>query len=329
MRLSIQSHSLFTYVLGTSIFLAGMIGAGGIAKSLAKHFHNAEFIKCPALKRPDGDHFYVTTGGAELSHGVLFHEIGESIRFAREADVIFAGNSRLPMGLRGEVIVPLARKEGIKVYSLGVGHGEALEFSREIIKKHGLRPKIFVATGGPWVYEPVYSKMAEEAMNLSLWDAYKFHWEHTFAWETRSRLHRVIPRMGWNRPEDRFANICYRSTSHGWWNPVTEPPYRYDVGYHRSNESYDRAIQYAGELQAELGDQDTLLVATLVPFGATVDQHLQRMENELKIPVVYPKVDGLKTNDGSHLARESAIRYSQAFWEAFISHPAVVDRLSD
>src|SRR4051812_46469023 len=62
----------------------------------------------PKFEIPKDDSFFIASAGDELSQTVLYHDLGESIRHAREADILVVGDSRAQMGLREDVIVPAA-----------------------------------------------------------------------------------------------------------------------------------------------------------------------------------------------------------------------------
>jgi hypothetical protein len=63
----------------------------------------------PAFAMPDDDSFFIASVGDELSQMVLYHDLGDSIAHARQADILIVGDSRAQMGLREDVIVPAAR----------------------------------------------------------------------------------------------------------------------------------------------------------------------------------------------------------------------------
>src|SRR5687767_851612 len=71
----------------------------------------------PKLQIPE-DAFFVAAAGDELSQMVLYHDLGESIRHARRADILLVGDSRAQMGLHEEVIVPAANALGLRVFNL-------------------------------------------------------------------------------------------------------------------------------------------------------------------------------------------------------------------
>ena len=75
-------------------------------------------------------------------------------------------------------------------------------------------------------------------------------------------------------------------------------------------------------------DLDALIILSIVPYGRFQTGHLDLLAQDLDVSVVYPRVSDLETFDGSHLSRESALRYGEEFWDVFINLPEVREKLS-
>jgi len=282
----------------------------------------------PTFEVPDADSFFVYSVGDELSHAVLLHDFGESIENAREADILFLGNSRMPLGLREESIVPEAEQLGLRVFSLAAGHGERVQFALELIRRHDLRPKVVVAVGGPDYFTSGLSKHATHVASLTRWQAWKAWVEAQGKWRFQRAVHSWLPRIDWHGQKLASNWIIYRSGRTGWWRPAREPSGSYPVAMAREDDNYERLLPAARLLAEELDARGTLLVLGTVPHKATRSGHLPVLSDALGVPAVLPSFDDVETSDGSHLDRESAARYSQAFWEAFVALPAVRERLA-
>ena len=282
----------------------------------------------PRFQVPGDDSFFVYSTGDEISHLVLYHDLGDSIENARRADILFLGNSRMPLGLREEVIVPEAAKLGLRVFSLATGHSEKVDFDLALIRKHNLRPKIVVAVGGPNYYHGGVSKRAAAAMKLTRWQAWKEWTEASSAWAFQRAVHSWLPKIDWNGQDLTSGWIIYRSARTGWWHPALEPAGRSPVKLAREDGSYERLLPEARKLKKELDSRGALLVLTMVPYGATRSGNISYLSHELDVPAVLPSFDGLSTSDGSHLNRESGERYAKEFWNQFIALPAVRQKLS-
>ncbi len=290
-------------------------------------FPSVEFT--PEFDVPsDPEYFFIHGRQPELSQSILYHDLGDSIIHVQQADVLFIGNSRMPLGLRGEFLLPSADAFGIRMFSLGMGHSERVRFALDLIRKHDLRPKVVVAVGGPYFYMDLYSEMSRQAIQMSKWDAMKNQFEATSWWNIQYRLHQLVPKIEYFRKEFQPGYIYYRSSRTGWWYPSLEGSGKYPVGYAEEEASYADYLPLARELHQELNRRGSVLVLTMVPYGSTRIGHLAYFSEKLGVSVVRPEVPDLRTSDGSHLNRESARRYSHAFWAEFIALPEVRERLS-
>ncbi len=278
---------------------------------------------------PDQDqYFFAEPLDDELSQSILYHDLSNVIDMARKADVIFIGNSRLNLGLRGDYLVPLAEASGVSVFSLGCGHAEMHSFAMELIRKHDLRPRVLVFVGGPRYYGPRVSPPALEAMAMTRWQAMKKRLEVTSSFYAAYYLHQLIPRLDvFDRPLFS-AWLYYRSYQHGFTRILREPPGRYPVAVMEDRPADRGIVAKAARLNEELGQRDTLMVTTLVPFVRTETWHLRAFSEELGIPYILPRFDGLTTADASHLNAGSAEVYTARFWQAFLENQQVAEQLS-
>jgi len=274
------------------------------------------------------DSFFVETAGDDLSQMVLLHALGDSIDNARRADILFVGDSRMPLGLREESIVPAARALGLRVFSLACGHVERVRFALELIRKHDLRPKIVVVVGGPHMFKDLLSGPAEKARRLTRWQAWTEWIEAEARWSLQTRLHSWLPKIDWFGHDLTSPWILYRSTRTGWLLPVVEPSSSYPIGVARDDPSYAWLLPVARELKEELDRRGAELVLSVVPYGDTRTGHLPFLAQELRVATVLPSFDGMRTADGSHLSRSSAATYAKEFWSEFVALPEVRGKLA-
>jgi hypothetical protein len=93
----------------------------------------------------DGSWYHNYEFAAEIQdQEILYHGIGHSIENARQADIIFLGWSRLIFGIDWQVFEEFERKHHLKMFNMGLAGVFSGEFSRRIIHKWGLRPKLWV-----------------------------------------------------------------------------------------------------------------------------------------------------------------------------------------
>ena len=293
-----------------------------------RHGEPPNLQQYPEFGDPGPDAFYAVAEHTELSHAILYHDLGSSIANARRADVLFLGNSRMPLGLREEFLVPEADKLGLRLFSLGCGYAELLRFPLELIKKHDLRPRVVVVSGGPHMFFEGVSSVAEEALAMTRWDAAKQWLEVAASWNLRTRLHAALPRLDFFDRRLHSDWVTYRSARTGWWRPVAEPRGRYETKLaEKPITNWSELLPFAEEFHRELVDRGAQLVLTLVPYVDAHVGHLAFLSDELGVPAIVPSFDGVTVADGSHLNRESAGTVSLSFWEAFLALPEVRDAL--
>lgn len=283
----------------------------------------------PAFEIPHDDSFFITSVGDELSQMVLYHDLGDSIDHARQADILIVGDSRAQMGLREDVIVPAAQKLGLRVFSLACGHAERMRFMLEVIRKNDLHPKIVVAVGGEHIWTDGVSGPAARAMAETRWDAWKEWMEARAAWSAQVALHSHLPRIDFFDQELTAGWVVYRSARTGWWRPALQPSGRYPVDFSKEDHGgYEYLLPFARAVKEELDARGALLVLSIVPYGDTRSRYLPYLARELGVRSVVPSFDGMVTCDASHLEPESAERYSRLFWNELIALPEVRRRLS-
>jgi hypothetical protein len=93
----------------------------------------------------DGTWYHNYEIAAEIQdQEILYHGIGHSIDNARQADIIFLGWSRLIFGMDWRVFEEFERKHHLKMFNMGLAGVFSGEFSRRIIDKWGLHPKLWI-----------------------------------------------------------------------------------------------------------------------------------------------------------------------------------------
>jgi len=313
-------------LVATLLFVMSFVASGPLVRKLPiREGRYPREALMPEIDVPRGREYFFASAPHELSQSILYHDLGDSIANARRADVLFLGNSLMPLALREEFLVPKAGRLGVRLFSLGVGHAENGRFPLEVIRKHDLRPKIVVvnATAGFFDRRGRFSPPAREAMEGTRWDAMKRVIEGIGSWRIQLLVHSFLPKLDFLDQRMLPKAVMYRSSRTGWWYPALEPRSRYPVRINPPEKNFDHLLPFAREYKRELDERGTLLVLTHIPGGKTYLAHLPLLTRELGVPLVAPKLDGLQTTDGAHLDRESARRFSAAFWKGFIALPEV------
>jgi hypothetical protein len=75
---------------------------------------------------------------------ILYNDIGNSIRNAQQADIIFLGWSRLIFAIDWREFEAFERKHHVKMFKMGMAGVSSGEFPLRIIRKYGLHPKLWI-----------------------------------------------------------------------------------------------------------------------------------------------------------------------------------------
>ncbi|MFC1853184.1 hypothetical protein ACFL27_23550 [candidate division CSSED10-310 bacterium] len=323
-------NRLIKYALLLSIFLCSSFLTARILPKLPLRSGKYPRVQYMAsFEVPLGpEFFFAHSRQSELSQSIMYHNLDDSMDNARLADIIFIGDSRMPLGLREEFLMPKAAQIGVSLFSLGFGHVEKAKFGLLLIRKFNLKPKVVVVAGGPFIFQDSLSGVGEQAVRMTRWDAIKQWFEAASWWNIKRRLHSVLPKIEFFNGRLHARYIHYRSSRTGWWKTVLEPNGQGKPGFIPERKSYERYLPMAEEFKQEMDRIGALLVLTIVPYRNTQVGHLPYLSKKLGVPVVVPPFDGLRLADGSHLNRASAQRFSEMFWAEFIALPEVREKLS-
>ncbi len=286
-------------------------------------FRPGEFPRTQSLslsRAPVDGEFFVSHGNNEQSHLALYHGIGPSIHYARQADILIVGNSRAQLGLSESVFTTQAQSLGLSVFNLAVGHVGRIGFALDVIRRHDLRPRLVIVNGGPPVYRDIYSPWAEEVVGMTGWQARKAYFETFAGWQLRSRLGQVMPRLEYF-VEKHYRWVHYRSEQTGWYRNLQVPSQRYRVKDQAGMRKHPSSVAMARELQDELASWGGRMVLTIVPFARVNTGHLPVISEALGVSYIVPSFEGLETADGSHLAPASADIVSERIWRQLVTLP--------
>ena len=274
---------------------------------------------------PPPDHYLAHDRGGHVDHHVLFHGIdAASLSAMRRADVLLMGNSRLMFALRGDSLRQYFLPRGLRAFALGFGHLEQHEFPLELFRRFELRPRVVIANVDNF-FAGVPSPWARRVMRDSAFDAYKTAFEANAAYQTRRLLHRVVPHVPelWNEHREF---LIHRSRQDGSWFLGT----RFGRGlplmdfYEGRDTLRDHNLALGRAFKAEVEGAGARLVFVLVPGRDVSLTAAQMLADALDVPLVVPRVDGLRSMDASHLTDESARRYALAFFREL---DPVLDRI--
>ena len=251
---------------------------------------------------------------ADYEHGAFWFGLEPAAsQYAKDADVLFLGNSRLQVGFSTAATADWFSHASAKYYLLGFSYFENALFAEALLEK--LRPRA-----------PVFVINVDDFFDLSETEPVKSIWgdpqaEGRYKWKRFwQSIHKPVCKT--------FGRLCgshvetYRSRETGAYEmrtPRDVTPVSYDEDVDRSVVDADTAaaIDFLKRFA-----QGRCVILTVVPSVKTKIGKANAIAKGLGAHLVTPGIlEGLKTKDGYHLDQESAERWSEAFFQ--VSGPEI------
>jgi hypothetical protein len=253
----------------------------------------------------------------DYEHGAFwFHLEPAAQSFAKDADVLFLGNSRLQMAFSTEATADWSTAASARYYLLGFAEygneimaGAMLYMIRPRAKVHVINVDDFFETSeSPPVKKILHdSKAREQYEGKRLWQ----------------RVHEPICKRLRAICGNNFAIFRSRETgaytyASKWQrgNPYHDAsaPVSYDEVVNQ--EALNRNKAAGAEFLSRLPVRRECVIFTMVPAVGTKIGNATALAMALNVNLVTPKLTGqLRTLDGSHLDHPSAEQWSQAFFQ--------------
>lgn len=266
-------------------------------------------------ERDEGKLSLVYDGHRAVDQYRMYHDQGGILNQARDADVLFLGNSRVLCAFDHELLSRFTKGNGASFYNLGFGYDEGGQFPLELIERFDLRPKVVVVNcdGSFW---GELSSAAISAMNGARWKTWTDVFELEAAWRLRRSIHRVVPKIV---NSDRIA--IWRRHVDGSWIVLSDESQEAPVSYIRSTvgpSEFSAAIEAAASYRDRLDALGIQMLFTLVPSKTSNLDFAEAMAEELEIPLLVPSSDlQLTTFDGDHLDSQSSKKFTKVFLKLF------------
>lgn len=295
---------------------AGTVAAHAAWTRTALDRFRMEVVDAPQ-PAADDSYYVAHDRGGHIDHHVIYHAIDRTSHDRlTSAEVLLLGNSRLMFAFERPALRGFFSQTGLSYFVMGFGHNEHNEFPEAIIERFDLRPRLvivnadrfFVAGQSPW---------AVRVRADSRFDAWKRFHETEASHAVRRVVHRVVPHVPDLAGRQREF-IAYRSRLDGtWW---VSNRFEGLAGAFDAEDDGEETLLLEHEIAAARAFRDAMaargaqLVLTFVPTPRASRTRAMRMSEILGVPLVAPRLDDLATVDGSHLTRESAARFSEAFF---------------
>jgi hypothetical protein len=254
------------------------------------------------------------TNYAEYEHGAFYFDLEPSAQnFARNANVLFLGNSRLQVAFSTVATADWFSAASALYYLLGFSYFENVVFAEELLRRIHPQARVYVIN-----LDRFFERSESPPVKTILHDPGAGHrYEVKRLWQ---HLHEPICKS--------FAALCgskfviFRSRETGAY--YTEGAFEWNS----TPVSYDPAIDQGVVRRSTAVASDFLshfapgkcVILTMVPFVGTKIAEANAIATALGMKLVTPEiVEGLRTYDGYHLDQPSAQRWSQAFFKAAAS----------
>jgi hypothetical protein len=249
-------------------------------------------------------------GYADYEHGAFWFDLEPVARnFARNADVLFLGNSRLQIALSTVTTTNWFSAASARYYLLGFGFSENVIFAEQLLLKIRPKARVYVINVDDffdrWETPPVKTVFHDpDARNRY---EGKRIWQH---------VHESICK--------RFPRLCgtdyaiFRSRATGAYERRMPKqmivPVSYDWSISESVVNNNTAT--ATKFLSDLTVNRECVILTMVPTVDTRIGDVNAIANAVGLDLMIPEIRAeLRTNDGSHLDQPSAEQWSQAFFQ--------------
>ncbi len=251
------------------------------------------------------------TGYGDYEHGAFWFGLEPSAQnFAKDADVLFLGNSRVQYGFSTPATADWFSTTSVRYYLLGFTYYDGVHFAQALLRRIQPKAKVYVINLDDF-FTQLESPPATEVMHDP---GARSHYEVKRLWQ---RLHQPICK--------KASFICgrnyaiFRSRESGGFT-LSRGSVIFDakpVSYDRTrSEDVVRAnTAVASKFLSSLPVQEECVILTVVPTVETKTGNANAVAEALHKVLVNPEIQGLQTFDGSHLDQPSAERWSQAFFQ--------------
>jgi hypothetical protein len=268
---------------------------------------------CPATEY-NGDHYLGYCHGSaygDYDHGAFWFALEPTARAsAASADVLFLGNSRMQFGFSAPALGRWFAANGFRYYLLGFSHLENATFIGPLLQRLHAKARAYVINldGFFTDQETLPGSDVMRGPDTRVRYVAKRNWQ---------AFHRLI--CTWQPVLCGNGMSFYRQRETGEW--------RLDgfAGRNRSDAEVELPVD-AARVAREKVDAEKFIAGlsvdrrcvflTYVPSPERNDRATAAaLASALGLPLISAKIEPMRTFDGSHLDRESAQRFVEAFFQ--------------
>jgi hypothetical protein len=288
------------------ILAAALVGYG-------RELRTDTILSCQA----DGynnDRYLASCNGAhyaDYEHGAFYFDLEPSVQnFARDADVLFLGNSRLQIAFSTTATADWFSRASARYYLMGFTYFDNVLFAEKLLRRIRPRASVYVIN-----VDDFFDRFETEPVKTILHDPEARHrYEVKRLWQ---RVHGPICETVSELCGHRFVIFRSRRTGAYYTEGAFQGkiiPVSYDevIDHDEVDRNMTSAIDFLSHFT-----QGKCVILTMVPFVGTKIGNANALAKALGIELVTPGIpEGLQTFDGYHLDQPSAQRWSQAFFQA-------------
>lgn len=253
-------------------------------------------------------------GYADYDHGAFWFGLEpEARRHALNADVVFLGSSRMQFAFSTTATDNWFAAIGVPYYLLGFTYTENVKFATPLLSELKPRAKAYVINVDRFFDDTRETPPAKQILRES--DARTRYKDKQF-WQS---LHKSVCSTA---PAICGSNAAFfRSRENGAWElegtlaAWNAAPKTTSDGPASDVERWDHFAALGREFLSRLPVDKSCVLLTIAPYDGTKRAEAHAIADALRLELVAPQLDDLKTFDGSHLDRPSAERWSRAFFD--------------
>lgn len=244
----------------------------------------------------------------DYEHGAFWFDLEPRVQeFASRAEVMFLGNSRMQLAFSTGAIADWFSSSAARYYLLGFSAGGNSAFADKLLSKLQPQAKVYVINVDPF-FEQTASRSAQTVM---IDPAAPNRYLVKLLWQ---RIHEPICAALPAMCRDQYVVFRSRETGAyrvGGVNGAKSSAVSYDPAADQKALGTYAAI--GRDFLSRLPVAPECVILTMVPTADTKIGTANAIAAALRMKVLIPELDGLRTFDGSHLDQPSAERWSKAF----------------
>jgi hypothetical protein len=286
-----------------------------------------------AIASGHGPTWYQDLGGDAVTEiqdqDIFFHDIGSSIDSLRRADVVIVGSSLVAFAIDGTVVKNvLGNKHGLTFYNLSFVGISSGEFTRRIIKKYQIHPKLLIINaddgggGGNFFGTGIQRSFSGDVKTIAATEhnrveAFKEVARRNLRWRLERLFKTSLHSTALERDDRVPIPHFYRDAATGNADMAAFPRYenidnqavviKRDPDCHTTDEVVGTAKDFVRDIGAEV-------MLTIIPNVHYCEQQAREIASKLGIELVLPgKLAYSSWDGGGHYDRRGSFEFTTDF----------------